>query len=560
MRKLISLILSGVILVFGLASCKNKNSADGSERVITVYRYTSLGLDERTEDAAVERAIADKFYKDTGFKIRLDVKLFTHSELKSKVDTNWAKKTADMDGVLHYVSEDHGCATLSYATMKNTVFEVKDLLDRYGPNIKKYMFLNDENKVRRMSCYVKCGDGFKMNYLIGVQKAGQYGLLVRKDYMKAVRDSTGIDPEEYDVTNENYKNMSFSDFEKVLYAIREKYSSSEVKYPIVGAPWDMDKTLANTFGMSGYSTQKGEDGRYGRPQFAPHTGEWLDTIQKWAHDGIWEPESTGVTDAQRRGWFVAGQAAVFAGDPTAVNLIATRRLLQAYDKNAEYMLIAPLSDENGVVRGYTDTYSPDGLIIPSKSDDAEMLIRYIDWLYSDVENYELAAYGVKGVHWTEGEDRTVGDACYRTWVYPDGKEDEYSLNVPYQGRYNILGNVYVSDRIRGDYNTEEMKWYHCIANEFPVFHSNDLEGIHIGNPPSEYRAGYNYVDGPYVESVRSYAWAGIYYKNPDTGKPEKASETLRSYLAATKATPSCVEYLNWLNDLVEDATEFKKTL
>ena len=105
-----------------------------------------------------------------------------------------------------------------------------------------------------------------------------------------------------------------------------------------------------------------------------------------------------------------------------------------------------------------------------------------------------------------------------------------------------------------------MKWYHCIANEFPVFHSNDLEGIHIGNPPSEYRAGYNYVDGPYVESVRSYAWAGIYYKNPDTGKPEKASETLRSYLAATKATPSCVEYLNWLNDLVEEATEFKKTL
>ena len=104
----------------GFAAC-GKSNGDSAEHIITLYRYTSLGLDEGTEDEVVERAIADKFYKDTGYKIKLDVKLFTHNELKSKVDTNWAKRTADMDGVLHYVSEDHGCATLPYATMKNTV-------------------------------------------------------------------------------------------------------------------------------------------------------------------------------------------------------------------------------------------------------------------------------------------------------------------------------------------------------------------------------------------------------------------------------------------------------
>ena len=559
MKKKIALILSTLIFTAGFASCA-KSEGDSSEHIITLYRYTSLGLDEGSEDEVVERAIADKFYQDTGYKIKLDVKLFTHNELKSKVDTNWAKRTADMDGVLHYVSEDHGCATLPYATMKNTVIPVNDLLDKYGSNIKKYMFMEDEDNVRQMSCYVKCGDSFKMNYLIGVPTEGQYALLVRKDYMRAVQGVTGIDPEEYDVANDNYKNMSFSDFEKVLYAIREEYSKTEVKYPIVGAPWDVDRTLANVFGMSGYSTQKDEDGRYGRPQFAPNTGAWLDTIQQWAHDGIWEPESTSVTDAQRRGWFVAGQAAVFAGDPTAINLINTKRLLQKQNPNAEYMLIAPLADEQGVVRGYTNNYSPDGLVIPSKSDDAEMVIRYIDWLYSDAENYELAAHGVKGVHWVEGEDRTVGGTTYKTWVYPDGKEDEYAKNVPYQGRYNILGNIYVSNRVRGDYNTEEIMWYHNITSAFPVFHSNDLEGIHIGNPPSEFKSGYNYVDGPYVENIRSYAWAGIYYTNSETGKSEKASETLASYLAAVKATPKCMDYLNWLNDLVAEAEEFKQTL
>ena len=554
MKKIVGLALAATML-FGFAGCGGNNSASGKEHTITVYRYMTMGTGEGSEDAAVERAIANKFYEDTGIKIRLDVKMYSHSELKTKVDTNWSKRTADMDGVVHYVSEDHGCATLCYASVSDTVKDLEQMVAENGTNITKYMWMDDVDAVRKMSCYVKNGDEFKMNYLVAAHNEGRYGLLVRKDYMREVQSVTGLDPEDYDVSNENYKNMSIDEFEKLLYALRKHYSNTEMKFPITGAPWDMDYPLANAFGVSGYSIQKGEDGRYGRPQFAPNTGEWLDTIQKWAHDGVWEAESLNVADSQRRGWFVSGQAAVYAADPTATNLITTKRMLEKVDSNAEVMLIAPLADKNGVVNGYTNVYAPDGLIIPEKSDDAEVLIKYIDWLYSDVENYELAAYGIKGEHWVEGEDRVVDGKTYKTWVYPDGKEDAYNENTPYQGRYNILENVYISNRVCGNYNTEEFLWTHYINGGFPIFYSNEIAGIHIGSAPREFKTDYNRLDGKYVEDIRTLAWAGLYKKN-DQGVEEPASVTLANYIEWSKTY--CKGYLDWLNDLIADAYQFRK--
>ena len=60
MKKKIALMLATLIFTAGFAACKD-SSGDGSEHIVTLYRYTTLGLDEGTEDEVVERAIADKF-------------------------------------------------------------------------------------------------------------------------------------------------------------------------------------------------------------------------------------------------------------------------------------------------------------------------------------------------------------------------------------------------------------------------------------------------------------------------------------------------------------------
>ena len=92
---------------------------------------------------------------------------------------------------------------------------------------------------------------------------------------------------------------------------------------------------------------------------------------------------------------------------------------------------------------------------------------------------------------------------------PDGKEDEFNENPPYSGEYLILENINVSNRLRGDYNTLEKRWYVLATNEFQSYSSNDIEGVWLPTIPRDLKSAYNQMTGPYVESIRSVAWAGL---------------------------------------------------
>lgn len=567
-KKLLAALSLALVLVFG-AGCGTigdfggnggegpggdgggPSGGDGSVHTITIYRYQTLGLSEGADDDTVKKAIEDKFAADTGIKIDLQVKMYTQTDLPPQVDTNWTRRSADMDGVIHYVSEDYGCATLRYATVSDTVKEFTPLVETYGQNIMKYIRMNDEDHLHEMSCYVReDGEGdFKMNYLVSVETEGKYGLIVRKDYMREVQQYTNLDPDEYDATSSDCKNMTIDQFVGLLQAIKDHLSDRVTRYPLIGAPWDINYTIASAFGADAYSIQQEADGKYAPAQFGPNVAKWYDAIQSWAQKGLWEPESSNVADSTRRSWFASGQAAVYSAEPTVENLIATSRLVRAQDPTAEVMLIAPLADNEGHVNGYSNPYAPDGIIIPEKSNDAEVLVQYIDWLYSDPENYELAALGVKGTHWVEGDDFTVNGNTYKSWRYPDEKVDEYNENSPYNGKFLLLKNINVSNRVRGDYNSTEKKWYDLITKTLPVWHSNTIEGIWIGAAPRKYSTQFNDIDGQYVDEVRSYAWSG----QLNGGKT--CSEVIAEYIA------TCHEkdqgYLDWLNETVAAAKAFK---
>ena len=82
---------------------------------------------------------------------------------------------------------------------------------------------------------------------------------------------------------------------------------------------------------------------------------------------------------------------------------------------------------------------------------------------------KLTLYGVKGVDWVDGEDFTYGGNTYKTWRYPDDKADEYLMKPPYTGKYMLLQNINVSNRIRGHYNTVEKKWFTSLYFDFPQY-------------------------------------------------------------------------------------------
>lgn len=537
------------------AGCNSGSGMKGDAYELTVYRSRDTGMTDGDRDDAVKQAIEEKFYADTGIKISLNVQLYPNdSGIIDIVDVNFNNKNKNIDAIVHYLSEDDGSAITKYAKDVRATVDLDPVLEEYGQNILKYLQMNDTGHLADRSGYFPGSDGeYYRTALTGFARESGFGLLMRKDLMKKVQGVTGLDPEDYDVTNENYKSMTVSEFESVMLAIKQD-DSNDVSIPVNGKPWDLGRVVATAYGvdcMTGYG--KDEDGKYVPSQFTPGWDKYVDLMYRWARDGIWESESNNTTDDQRLTNLIADKSAAYLAYPTAEQLISvSKRFYAAHSGNEELMVIAPFAsedengnailDENGdrVVNGNLKTARGFyGMIVPYRSKNYNILIQYMDWMYSSAENYELCLYGVKGVDWVEGDPITYNGKEYETWVYPDDKKDEYLLKPPYTGKYALLRNINISDRISGHYNTTERQWYAACYFDFPTFGNTELEGIWLPETPRSYASAAADLDGDYVESIRSYAWVG----KKNNGKTP--TELLADYIVEKRT--SAASYLEYID-------------
>lgn len=514
MKKIVKLsLISMISTMLFLGSCGGTNNSGSKDAsVLTIYKARPTYMVDGTDDEVVRKAIEDKFYEDTGERISLEVKLYSDNELTQKVDINWSKRSSDMDGVIHYISEDAGSAIKKYAAEPNTVREVPTYLEQFGSSVLEKIREGDEEHIGERSAYFPYSDGsLHMNAIPSVERESGYVMVVRKDWMKQLYDAGKIstNPEDVDVSNDNYRSMKFSEFDAYLRACKENIST--VRYAIEGAPWALNWLLAGVFDGDMYNTQIDENGAYVPAAYTKENAELLNQLWVWAKEGVWENESINRTDSSRETDLLAGFTAVCCSYPDVENMITLMRKFQEANSLGELMVIAPLAKEDGTVNGNMKKLrASSGLIMPEKAgSDSEMVVKYLNWLYSDVENYELAKYGVKGVHWQDGEDYVYNGKTYKTWVYPDGKEDVFNANNPYSGMYCILDNVNVSNRMRGDYNTLEKRLYVIATQEFPMYSSNDIEGVWLPNIPRDLKSSYNKLEGTFVDKIRGDAWAGL---------------------------------------------------
>ena len=528
---------------------------------LTIYRSRDSGMTDGERDEAVKAAIEEKFYQDTGIKIILDVKIYTNTQINDIVDVNFNNKNKNIDAIIHYLSEDSGSAITKYAKDVESVIDLDPVLALHGTNILAAIQQNDTNHIADRSGYFPYEGEYYRTALTSFAREGGFGILMRKDLMAAVQDKTGLDPEDYDITNEGYKSMTISEFEMVMRAIKED-TGNDVSIPVTGAPWDLQRTVATAFGVnaiSGYGLD--ENGKYVPSQFTPGWGKYVDLMYNWSKDGIWESESNNITDDQRQTNFIAGTAAAYLAYPTAEQLISlSKKFYAANTGSEELMIIAPFASENEkgeclydvngeqVVNGNLKTYrSFYGMIVPYRSENYEVLIKFIDWTYSSAENYELCQYGVKGVDWVEGEDFVSNGITYKTWAYPDDKADEYLLKPPYAGKYLLLPNINVSNRICAHYNTTEKLWYTTLYYEFPQYGDPNVEGVWLPETPRQYSNAATELDGQYVDEIRSYAWVGL--KN----QGKTPLELLQEYYAL-RDTYS--DYFAWLNEQYQSAQTY----
>lgn len=538
--KIISLSLSSILLFGTLAACGAKPKSDAV--TLTFYRGYDTGMVDGSEDPVVKKAIEEKFLADTGIKINLVTKLYMGDDFTSTVNMTWTKRTSDIDAVVDHIAE--GGMLLSYTKEKDTVVDYGPILEEYGQNILKYVRMDDTDHIAERSAYVEIDGEYKMNMIPSVYSEKGYSMIIRKDVWRDLYQSgkVALNPDDYDVMSTDYKNLSLEEFNSILYAMKEVNS---IKYPFMGYPWDVQRVLGPLFDLPFYNALHLADGSYAPFQFSAKFGDYLDMLWTWARDGIWEKESTTITDEVRLQYFLTGQSAVYITYPEISNLISAARGLKAFNSDAEVMMLAPFKDGEGTVKGYNKfEKSFAGVFSPTKTENAELVVKFIDWLYSDVENYELAAYGIKGTHWVEGEDFTLGEKTYKTWAYPASKEEQYTEQPPYSGCYLVLRNVNVSNRIREDYNNMEKRWYALATDIFPVFkEEGSAEGIWYADAPRSMTYGATKLDNDFVSNVRNIAWSG-------TGKTVP-SELLTSYISAMYADNAVSTYLTFINDSVQ---------
>ena len=350
-----------------------------------------------------------------------------------------------------------------------------------------------------------------------------------------------------------------------MWAIKQNVQG--VTYPIVGAPWDIGRVFGTAFGVDAFNNAYDADGNFVPSQLQPEYDRYLQMMWHWAKDGVWEKDASVNSDDNRLTAFVAGQAACYIAYPEIKNLITVARRAQAANPGSEYMIIAPLATstdisdydylfedtvdianlpteasgegERQVIGNLSNPRAFYGLILPYMNEQPENYIKFIDWMYSDVENYELAKYGIKGTHWVEGEDKVVDGVSYKTWKYPDQYAARYQEKAPYSGAWEILENINVSNRLRYDYNTLETKWYVKVTNDFETYCSG-TEGIWMGEIPRELNSEAGHI-GEWIENVRGKAWAGI-YGGPN--RDQTPAELLAEYAAdMQEKAPNYLKYI-----------------
>lgn len=555
-NKILTCFIAG-LMALSVTACKPKTNnpsstpSGNSGKTITlnVIRSRDSGMTDGDRDDAVKSAIEEKFYNDTGIKIDLKIQLQSNTQIKNIVAVNFGTK--DIDGIFHYLSEDAGSSITGYAKDANATIDLDPVLGEHGTNILAKINENDNGHLADRAGYFKADGKYARKALTSYAKEGGFGILVRKDYMRSVMSQTNLDPEDYDINNDGFKSMTVSQFEKVMTAI--KNTISDIVVPVQGAPWDLQRVVATAYdiyAMSGYALD--ENGKLVPAQFSPGWDKYVDLMYEWSSSGIWEKNSNNTTDDARQTNFVGGKAAAYMAYPTAEQLITLARKVRRADPSAELMVIAPFAKEDASGNPITDAEgnqiingnlkSPRafyGGIVPFNSKNYQTLIKYIDWMYSSQENYELCMYGVKGVDWVDGDDFVYNGKTYKTWRYPDEKADEYLVKPPYTGKYCLLQNINVSNRISGHYSTNEKKWYTSLYFDFPQYGNDEIEGIWQPKASRAHAQKASEIDGEYVEDIRSYAWMGL--KN--SGKTPTA--VLYDYIAQYRANAG--DYLDYVN-------------
>ena len=145
-------------------------------------------------------------------------------------------------------------------------------------------------------------------------------------------------------------------------------------------------------------------------------------------------------------------------------------------------------------------------------------------MYSNVENYELCAYGIEGKHWID-----VGEGFYS---YPEDRKDRYLISRPYSGVFALLHNDEFCYRLFDSYTEEELGWIEKVENAKTI--KNATDGMLFYNMPAQEGADFQAAESQMYLNCATKVWEGT-------------ADPADTYLiSATSYRAQAGNYITWL--------------
>ncbi len=451
LKKMLTLLICIVMAVTLIAGCgESKDGKDTGETVkesttqdkttdkdvsenekplmekTKVVIYRAGGLKEGESDSIVKEAIEKKLLEDTGTNLDMDVKLLSNEDFVTKVNLAIASGE-QIDAIQNYIGGVTDAGVASYIAKPGLIKPLNEYIEKYGSNLKK--------SIPEISWNSITFNGTTMGIPYYNQQS-VFGILVRQDWL----DELGIKAPE-----------TVADFEKMLEAFKSKDDNI---IPLVGRPWEMERLiLAGALDCPTYWQffVDPDDRLLKQGVFHPNYKEVLKYQYRWAKEGLWDIDNRVRPQESLDNLFISGQSGVYMGWNEIGYLIDNIAMkTKAANPEAKFTILPALKGPEGKSGYLTMPAALGAVSVFQKSKNAEYIVKYIDWMLSNKENYDLARHGIEGQDWAaKGQD---------VWGYPEGKADKFSNEPPYNSRYQVVQNVNVSDRISAQYSEQEIGW------------------------------------------------------------------------------------------------------
>lgn len=456
MKKIIFIALALAFLL-GVTGCGGNNEENDASKIVIYTGGSSefiwkAGADEE----AVWKAVEDKYFEDTGIKLDFEVN-FMGQDMKNKVSTA-VSGGFQVDLLISHTGGGDGIDDWMF--INRNYADLFDAIDAYGENIVANSVWTDGEKTFDALNRMKTlnGDIIGIPSVINPYK---FGILVRKDWMEACgyTDDAAKAETIFEGTNKYKLVKTLEDFEAMALAIKEKY---ELNYASTGAIFDLEKVgIVGAYGLqAGYYTNAIYEYN-GETYVIPGGGQEdykhiLAQESEWAKSGVINKSGDSVKIDQGEAEFIAGSTGIFYQDPTVTHLISVARKCKIANPEAEFTVLGALtkddeSTDKGFMRNSVATFAAS---VFKTSKQVDNIIKFVDWMYSDEENYLLCQYGIEGTHWTNNGDGTYS-YC-----------GDYSItNKPYSGVLALVENQNIANLAYSDYTEEEKSWIATAQNK-----------------------------------------------------------------------------------------------